>query len=195
MTTPRSLLLLALLLVACNRPARPLTFPRVGMTLPEEIPEPDEAPPPREAPVEAPPPKPRLADLPDPPVQKASDLLVVKVRWAKGELSVVSVSRVHEDTPRETPRQMGRFALEAWQGGDLLERYRFDFALLGAEDDESIAGGLTTETRLLFPDLGPEVELRVLDRKTSQIVTLTVPPVPGEAGSVASPDAQGQTAP
>jgi hypothetical protein len=74
------------------------------------------------------------AIAPDPPPLIERAQWVYDLRYDKGELFLRGVHRVELPAPRETPRMMGRFALELYSGPTLLERVRFDFPGLAAPD-------------------------------------------------------------
>ena len=59
-------------------------------------------------------------------------------------------TRSSSPRPRETPRAMGRFALELFEGPALIERVRFDFPLLGPPDRSTAAGRPRPRSRRSF---------------------------------------------
>jgi len=110
------------------------------------------------------------------------------LRWERGTARLVAAERVDMGQPRETPRMMGRFALELFQGPTLVERLRFDFPLLGTDDDADagsdasaakrvlLARKLTTATRVLFPASQRGTTLQLWDRATNVRTVLPWPP-------------------
>ena len=88
----------------------------------------------------------------DPPPLKSAkqwlfDFEFESSRAAGENIRLLSTSEALLETPRETPRVMGRFALELWEKDRLLERARFDFPLLAMTPD---AKPLTKLFALLF---------------------------------------------
>jgi|HubBroStandDraft_6_1064221.scaffolds.fasta_scaffold67395_2 hypothetical protein len=76
---------------------------------------------------------PKSGFLPDPPLHAARKQWIFEVT-AKGlRVSADRVKTVMLDQPAETPRVMGRFALELWVGRELLDRVRFNVPLMGGE--------------------------------------------------------------
>ena len=76
----------------------------------------------------------------DPPPLKSAkqwlfDFEFESSRAAGENIRLLSTSEALLETPRETPRVMGRFALELWEKDRLLERARFDFPLLAMTPD------------------------------------------------------------
>jgi hypothetical protein len=70
--------------------------------------------------------------LPDPPAITEKTQWVFELRWDAGDPYLVGVNRIELPAPQATPRAMGRFAVELYEGKTLLERVRFDFPGLGA---------------------------------------------------------------
>ena len=56
---------------------------------------------------------------------------VFDLRWDRGDVWLLGVHPLELAAPQATPRAMGRFALELFEGPALIERVRFDFPLLG----------------------------------------------------------------
>src|SRR5690606_35267817 len=71
---------------------------------------------------------------PDPPALRERKQWVFDLRWDRGEVYLVSVHEVDMGGPHSTPRVMGRFALELFEGPTLIERVRFDFPMLGVPE-------------------------------------------------------------
>ncbi len=101
---------------------------------------------------------------------------VFDLRWDRGEVWLVGVNPVVLPAPRETPRAMGRFALELFEGPALIERVRFDFPLLGAPDPgdggwkapPSFAPKLRTRIGVVFPASARGTRLELWDRATNR---------------------------
>lgn len=125
--------------------------------------------------------------LPDPPALRERAQYVVDLRWVRGEVYLVSMNVVTLPAPRESPRVMGRFALELYEGGTLLERVRFDFPLLGAVDADrgaKLSPKLSTRVGVMFPATSRGTHLELWDRATD-----TRWPVPWPPATIALADA------
>jgi hypothetical protein len=130
-------------------------------------------------------------DPPDPPPVKSRKQWVFDLRWSKGEPYLLGVHAIDLGAPQETPRAMGRFALELLEGPALVERVRFDFPLLGA--DEPADGGffapptlgakLSTRIGVMFPAVSRGTRLELLDRATNRRWPLPWPPPEEDAGT------------
>jgi hypothetical protein len=120
---------------------------------------------------------------------------VFDLRWDRGDVWLVGVSPLELPAPRETPRAMGRFALELFEGPALVERVRFDFPLLGPPDavdggmkaGPSFSAKLRTRIGVVFPRTSHGNRLELLDRATNRRWSLPWPPegiavAPADAG-------------
>ncbi len=122
---------------------------------------------------------------PDPPPLVTKDQWVFDLRWDKGEVFLVAVHPLTLPAPQATPRSLGRFAIELWEGRTLVERVRFDFPLLGVpEPDGGIRFGrkLTTRIGVMFPQTKRGTLLVLVDRSTGQRYHLPWPPEPSPEG-------------
>ncbi len=128
---------------------------------------------------------------PDPPPLTERRQWVFDLRWDRGEVFLVGTHGLELSAPQTTPRAMGRFALELYEGPTLIERVRFDFPLLGAPDVDSgsdpLAAKLKTRIGVVFPATPRGTGLQLWDRATGQRWALPWPP-PQPAGD-ASADA------
>jgi hypothetical protein len=117
---------------------------------------------------------------PDPPAMVERSQLVFDLRWDRGDAWLVGVHRLELPQPQATPRAMGRFALELFEGAALIERVRFDFPLLGVPELDagpSLERKLRTRTGVVFPATKRGTRLELCDRATGR--RWTVPwPVP-----------------
>jgi hypothetical protein len=120
------------------------------------------------------------ADAPDPPPLVESKQWVFDLRWDRGEVFLVGVHPLDLGSPQATPRAMGRFAIELYDGATLLERVRFDFPLLGPTIPDGgrdpIAAKLRTRIGVIFPATKRGSKLELLDRTTGQRWALPWPP-------------------
>jgi hypothetical protein len=124
---------------------------------------------------------------PDPPALSEPVQWVFDLRWERGDVYLVAVHKVDMGAPHPTPRVMGRFALELYEGKALIERVRFDFPLLGADVD----GGsifehkLKTRIGVFFPATKRGTRLELWDRARDQRWPMPWPPTPGTGEAVA----------
>ena len=106
---------------------------------------------------------------PDPPALVERAQWVFDLRWDRGDVWLVGVHPLDLPTPQATPRVMGRFALELFEGPTLIERARFDFPLLGAPEVDggpSLTARLRTRIGVMFPATGRGTRLDLVDRAT-----------------------------
>jgi hypothetical protein len=113
---------------------------------------------------------------------------LLDLRWDRGDVWLLGARHADMRVPRETPRTMGRFALELYEGPALVERVRFDFPLLGADFGEtggndhppSLSQKLRTRVGVLFPATSRGTSLELRDRKTGISWSLPWPPLGAE---------------
>lgn len=134
---------------------------------------------------------------PDPPPMNEREQWVFDLRWDRGEVYLVAVHKIDMGEPHPTPRAMGRFALELYEGPTLIERVRFDFPMLGGPLDPVDAGlqtpprfepKLKTRVGVLFPATKRGTKLELWDRARDVRWALPWPPSEGVA---APPDSGG----
>jgi len=137
--------------------------------------------------VASPPPAPMSSIPADPPPLSERRQWRMDLRWDRGEVWLLGASPVDMRTPMASPRSMGRFALELYEGPALIERVRFDFPLLGAPEPEgggdrppSLSQKLRTRVGVLFPATARGTRLELWDRGTDVRWSLPWPPL--EAG-------------
>lgn len=127
---------------------------------------------------------------PDPPPMTEREQWVFDLRWDRGEVYLIEVHKVDMGTPHVTPRVMGRFALELFEGPTLIERVRFDFPMLGVTDvpDAGMRTAprfepkLKTRIGVLFPATKRGTKLELWDRARDVRMALPWPPKEGPAG-------------
>jgi hypothetical protein len=90
---------------------------------------------------------------PDPPALVEKAQWVYDLRYSQGELYLLGIHRIELAAPQATPRAMGRFAFELYEGTALLERARFDFPMLG--DGTGVIPGADASTALPIQGRGP----------------------------------------
>jgi hypothetical protein len=122
-------------------------------------------------------------NLPDPPPVVSREQWVWGLRWSKGDVYLLGVQPWDVGAPRATPRVIGRFAIELWEGKTLVERVRFDFPGLGVPDTDgghfappSFERGLTTRIGVIFPAVKRGTRAELIDRATDQRWILPWPP-------------------
>ena len=132
---------------------------------------------------------------PDPPPMAERFQWVYDLRWDRGEVYLLEVHKVDMGGPHVTPRMMGRFALELFEGPTLIERVRFDFPMLGAGDIDAgtrntprFEPKLKTRIGVLFPATNRGTKLELWDRAKDTRVALPWPPKEGPL----APDAGAQ---
>lgn len=116
---------------------------------------------------------------PDPPALVERGQWVFDLRWDRGDVWLLGVHGRELPAPQPTPRVMGRFALELFEGPTLVERVRFDFPLLGAPEPDagvSFATKLRTRIGVVFPATRRGTRLELWDRATDRRWSLPWPP-------------------
>ena len=129
---------------------------------------------------------------PDPPPMTERQQWVFDLRWDRGDIYLIEIHKVDMAGPHQTPRVMGRFALELFEGPTVIERVRFDFPMLGPPPEASDAGlktpprfepKLRTRIGVLFPATKRGTKLELWDRATNVRMPLPWPPTEGPAAS------------
>lgn len=113
---------------------------------------------------------------PDPTPLVAQTQWVFDLRWDRGDVWLLGVRKISLAAPQPTPRVMGRFALELFEGPTLIERVRFDFPLLGVPDSNdaglsrapSFSGKLRTRIGVVFPATARGTRLELVDRASGR---------------------------
>ena len=128
---------------------------------------------------------------PDPPPLAERSQWVFDLRWDRGDLWLLGSYPIELPAPLTTPRAMGRFALELFEGRALIERVRFDFPLLGAFEADggpSFSQKLRTRIGVRFPSTKRGTRLELCDRATGRRWALPWPPqAPGPSASDGGP--------
>lgn len=133
---------------------------------------------------------------PDPPALVERSQWVFDLRWDRGDVWLLGVHPLQLAAPQATPRVMGRFALELFEGPTLIERARFDFPLLGAPEPDggpSLTAKLRTRIGVMFPATERGTRLDLLDRATGRRWALPWP-VTGEGASTSGANGSSQPA-
>lgn len=130
---------------------------------------------------------PKLRIPPDPPALSEREQWVFVLRWAQNEPYLVKIQKTDMGSPHPTPRVMGRFALELFEGPTLIERVRFNFPMLGAPEAADAGWktpprfepGLKTRIGVFFPATKRGTRLELWDRATDRRWPLPWPPAEG----------------
>jgi hypothetical protein len=138
----------------------------------------------------------RTSSPPDPEPLRQSEQYEYTIAYDAGVTYVVSVRAVKFPQPVVTARKMGRFAFELWIGTELVDRVRFDFPLLAAEEPPkhprplneppSLAGGVLKAT-VLVPAAVRARRAVLVDRGTDRETELPWPPAFGSAPDGGAP--------
>jgi hypothetical protein len=124
---------------------------------------------------------------PDPEALRQARQYEYEVVYDHGKLHVANVRGVRFANPVVTARQMGRFAIELWIGHELVERVRFDFPLVAAEDvrrtkkrpleePPSFAAGVVAAVKVFVPASTRATRAVLVDRATGSTEALPWPP-------------------
>ena len=127
----------------------------------------------------------------DPPPLTEKSQWVFDLRWDRGDVYLVGVRKVEMPLPMTTPRVFGRFALELFDHGRLIERARFDFpgmAVPDADGGVQLLPKIRTRIGVFFPATSRGDKLELVDRATTNRWTLPWPP----GGSAAGPSDGGR---
>ena len=146
------------------------------------------------SPPPSPPARPPLSgSAPDPQPLSMAEQWQFQLSYENGAPHIEHFERQILPKPVATPRRMGRFALELWIGRELIDRVRFDFPLIAAEDTAggtrrplhdtpSLAQNASARIRVSLPASPRATRLLLVDRATEKFEELPWPPdqMPGE---------------
>jgi hypothetical protein len=122
---------------------------------------------------------------PDPPPHASRTNWVFDLRSAGGKVAVDGVKAVSYEKPVETPRVVGRFAIELYIGRELLDRVRFNVPLMGGETSLGNRNNLpkprfdqnvTARVQARIADNPRAAYLLVVDRETGDTQKFAWPP-------------------
>jgi len=122
---------------------------------------------------------------PDPAPMKERAQWVFDLRWDRGDVYLLEVHRIELPAPQETPRAMGRFPVELFEGPTLIGRVRIDFPMLGAGGQADAGYGtppsfeakLRSRIGVMFPATRRGTRLELWDRAQGRRWQLPWPPV------------------
>ncbi len=130
--------------------------------------------------------RPNHGSLPDPQALRLDRQWEYEIVYDRGKLKIAAVRERRFRKPIVTQRQMGRWAIELWIGAELVERVRFDFPLLGAEEPRrgprpireppSFGEGVTVSRTVLVPASDRATRAVLVDRATGELLELPWPP-------------------
>lgn len=130
----------------------------------------------------------RAPSLPDPEPLRLERQWEYELTYDRGTVTVTSVRLRLFSKPIVTPRHLGRYAIELWIGRELVDRIRFDFPALAAEEPPpagarrplhepvSLAQGATVRRVVLVPASPRATRAVLVDRATGQTIALPWPP-------------------
>ncbi len=144
----------------------------------------DAGPPPTHAALQ---PAPLSGSAPDPEPLRLAEQWQFSMLYQRGHASVEHVEKRTLAKPVSTVRHMGRFALELWIGHELVDRVRFDFPLIAAEetpgvtrrplhDPPSLGPNAIARLTVLVPASPRATRLVLVDRATEKSEELPWPP-------------------
>jgi hypothetical protein len=123
--------------------------------------------------------------LPDPKPLLTRHQWIVDLGYRGGAVVSGGARRVELPKPLSTPRFMGRFALELYVGKELIDRVRFDFPLLGADEyadtpprwdsPPSFERHLSTRSAVMLPQSERATRALLVDRATGNVWALPWP--------------------
>jgi hypothetical protein len=122
---------------------------------------------------------------PDPVAKPSRDQWIFEISARGGKVAIDSVTPQTFAKPAETPRVVGRFALELYIGRELLDRVRFDVPLMGAENTVGNRNNLpkprfdqnvTAHVKARMADNPRAAYLLIVDRETGDSQKLLWPP-------------------
>jgi hypothetical protein len=122
---------------------------------------------------------------PDPVAKPSRAQWVFEMSARGGNVTIDRVKAVTFDKPAETPRVVGRFALELYIGRELLDRVRFNVPLMGAEATQGNRNNLprprfeqnvTAHVSARMADSPRAAYLLVVDRETGDTQKFLWPP-------------------
>ncbi len=130
---------------------------------------------------------------PDPQPLVSAKQWVYDLRWDNGSIYLLGVYPLALPSPQATPRVMGRFAVELFEGPTLVERVRFDFPMMAGTGIERPDSGtrrsfedrqrvdfedrMVTRIGVIFPQTRRGNRLDLVDRATGTRLKLPWPPV------------------
>jgi len=151
--------------------------------------------------------------LPDPTPLVSKEQWVFDLRFSAGDLYLLGIHHVELAASQATPRAMGRFSLELYEGATLLERARFDFPMMGdgaalthptATPEAgtplpiqgrapSLTAKVSSRVGVIFPAAPKGTRMEIVDRATDRHWPLPWPPTEMTANAATSTSPAPQT--
>jgi hypothetical protein len=128
---------------------------------------------------------PRGGFAPDPLPRASRQNWVFDLSARAGKITLERVKSITYEKPAETPRVMGRYALELYIGRELLDRVRFNVPLMGAESPignrnnfpkPRFDQGVTARVQARMADNARAAYLLLVDRDTGDTQKFFWPP-------------------
>lgn len=129
----------------------------------------------------------RVGYAPDPAPIRSANQWLLTFRYNRGKVELLQARRVRLRRAVTTPRRIGRYAVELLSGPTIIERLRFDFPLIGADElagqrrpynaPPTFATKATVIHRVMLPDTPRASRARLVDRATGESFMIPWPPV------------------
>ncbi len=128
----------------------------------------------------------RVGYAPDPAPLRSASQWVLTFEYERGKVQLKEARLVRFRKEVTTPRRIGRYAVELLSGPTIVERLRFDFPLLGADElagqhrpynaPPHFESKATVIHRVMLPDTPRASRARLVDRATGQSFMIPWPP-------------------
>ncbi len=135
--------------------------------------------------------RPQVGYAPDPPAIRSASQWLLTFEYQRGKVKLLEARRVQLRQPITTARRIGRYAVELLSGPTVVERVRFEFPLIGADElagqhrpynaPPHFESKATVVHRILLPDTPRASRARFVDRATGESFMIPWPPVPAQA--------------
>jgi hypothetical protein len=106
---------------------------------------------------------------PDPPAHASRTQWMFELSAHDGLLGIERVKQATVDKPAESPRVVGRYALELYIGPELLDRVRFNVPLMGGE---ATVGNRNNLPKPRFDQVSAQVSVRMADNPRAAYLLL-----------------------
>ncbi|HQK16498.1 MAG TPA: hypothetical protein PLJ27_03525 [Polyangiaceae bacterium] len=131
--------------------------------------------------------RPNVGYAPDPPPIRSASQWLLTLQYQRGKVRLLDARRVVLARPAVTARRMGRYAVELLSGPTVIERVRFEFPLIGADElagkprpmqaPPSFESKATVTYRVMLPDTPRASRARFVDRATGESFMIPWPPI------------------
>ena len=130
--------------------------------------------------------RPHVGYAPDPPPIRSASQWLLTFEYQRGKVKLLEARRVQLRQPVTTARRIGRYAVELLSGPTVVERVRFEFPLIGADElagqhrpynaPPHFESKATVTHRVLLPDTPRASRARLVDRATGESFMIPWPP-------------------